>query len=171
VGTKPTKPILIAIVGETASGKSALALDLAERYNGEIIAADSRTVYRGMDIGTAKPSVADRARVPHHLIDIADPDQSISAADFQRLAYKAIADIQAREKNAFLVGGTGLYIDAVLYNFKFHGPADLAERAKLEKLSVVELRQQLQDEGTPLPTNQNNPRHLVRQLETKGGIC
>src|ERR1700733_8213001 len=89
---------LVVILGPTASGKTALALDLAERYNGEIIAADSRTVYAGMDIGTAKPTPQERARVPHHLIDVVTPDQPFTVADFQRLAQAAIADIAARGK-------------------------------------------------------------------------
>ena len=93
---RSNNPPLVVIVGQTASGKSALALSIAERWNGEIIAADSRTIYRGMDIGTAKPSAADRARVPHHLIDVVDPDTSFTARDFQRLAQASIADITAR---------------------------------------------------------------------------
>lgn len=166
--TKTTKPFLIAIVGETASGKSSLALDLTERYNGEIIAADSRTVYKGMDIGTAKPSQKDQARVPHHLLDISTPDMPISAAVFQQRANAVIDDIFARGKTAFLVGGTGLYVDAVLYNFTFGGQANLRERQALQRLSVDELQQRLHGDNIPLPQNAKNPRHLIRQLETKG---
>src|SRR5690554_3992440 len=102
---------LVVIVGQTASGKSALAMHLARRFNGEIIAADSRTVYRDMDIGTAKPTPKDRAAVPHHLIDIVDPDESFNVADFQRLANAAIKDVARRGKLPILVGGTGLYVD------------------------------------------------------------
>ncbi len=120
------KPSLVAIVGETASGKSALALQLAERYNGELIAADSRTVYKGMDIGTAKPSAAEQKHVPCHLLDVITPDQTFTAADFQRLANQAIKDIQSRGKLPIIVGGTGLYVDAVLYNFTFK-PAKTAQ--------------------------------------------
>jgi tRNA dimethylallyltransferase len=116
---------LIVIVGETGSGKSALALELAGRFNGEIICADSRTVYMGFDIGTAKPNPAERARVPHHLLDVVSPNQRFSAADFKRLANEAIRDIRSRGKLPIMVGGTGLYIDAVLFDYDF-APSDAA---------------------------------------------
>lgn len=107
------KPHLILIVGPTAVGKTEIAIQLAERLNGEIVSADSRLFYRGMDIGTAKPTAEERARVPHHLIDIADPDEILSLAVFQQKAREAIADIHARNKLPFLVGGTGQYVRAV----------------------------------------------------------
>lgn len=123
-----TRSPLVVIVGETASGKSALALDLAEKYNGEIICADSRTVYTGMDIGTAKPTQEDRARVPHHLLDVVEPSERFTVVDFKRLANEAIDDITARGKLPILVGGTGLYIDAVIYDYSFPVTAESAER-------------------------------------------
>jgi tRNA dimethylallyltransferase len=104
---------LILIVGPTAVGKTELALQLAERLNGEIVSADSRLFYRGMDIGTAKPSRAEQAHVPHHLIDIANPDEILSLAVFQQKAHEVIADIHARKKLPLLVGGTGQYVRAV----------------------------------------------------------
>jgi tRNA dimethylallyltransferase len=104
---------LILIVGPTAVGKTETALQLAEKLNGEIVSADSRLFYRGMDIGTAKPSREERARVPHRLIDIAAPDETLSLAVFQQLAKESIADIHARGKLPFLVGGTGQYVRAV----------------------------------------------------------
>src|SRR5215216_1002312 len=104
---------LILIVGPTAVGKTELALQLAERMNGEIVSADSRLFYRGMDIGTAKPTREEIARVPHHLIDIANPDEILSLAVFQQKATEIIADIHTRNKLSFLVGGTGQYIRAV----------------------------------------------------------
>ncbi len=107
------KPPLILLVGPTAVGKTKLSLQLAERLNGEIVSADSRLFYRGMDIGTAKPSLEERARVPHHLIDVADPDEVWSLAVFQQKATEIIADIHARGKLPFLVGGTGQYVRAV----------------------------------------------------------
>lgn len=110
---------LIAIVGTTASGKTSLALELAEKFDGEIICADSRTVYKGMDIGTAKPTKEEQARVPHHLLDVVRPDQPFTVADFKHLADKAIKEITAHGKMPLLVGGSGLYIDAVLYDYGF----------------------------------------------------
>ncbi|MCL4260494.1 MAG: tRNA (adenosine(37)-N6)-dimethylallyltransferase MiaA [Anaerolineales bacterium] len=108
-----SKPPLILIVGPTAVGKTEIAIQLAKRLNGEIVSADSRLFYRGMDIGTAKPSREEQARVPHHLIDIANPDEILSLAVFQQKATEAIAEIHARNKLPFLVGGTGQYIRAV----------------------------------------------------------
>src|SRR5512134_3175512 len=110
---RSNKRPLILLVGPTAVGKTELAIRLAERLNGEIVSADSRLFYRGMDIGTAKPTPEEQARVPHHLIDIADPDEILSLAVFQQRAREAIADIHTRNKIPFLVGGTGQYIRAV----------------------------------------------------------
>ena len=107
------KPFLILIVGPTAVGKTEIAIQLAERHNGEIVSADSRLFYRGMDIGTAKPSREEQARVPHHLIDIANPDEILSLAVFQQKAHEIIADIHTRNNLPFLVGGTGQYVRAV----------------------------------------------------------
>ena len=107
------KPLLILLIGPTAVGKTELAIQLAERLNGEIVSADSRLFYREMDIGTAKPTPEEQARVVHHLIDIADPDEILSLAVFQQKAKAAIADIHTRNKIPFLVGGTGQYIRAV----------------------------------------------------------
>jgi tRNA dimethylallyltransferase len=159
---------LIVITGPTASGKSALALDLAERYNGEIICADSRTVYTGMDIGTAKPSTEEQARVPHHLLDVAEPDQRFSLHDFQTQARAAIDDIRRRGKVPFLVGGTGLYVDAVVLDFELGVASDEAEREQLEKLDVNELQRMLREQQISLPRNDMNKRHLIRALEQKG---
>ncbi len=108
-----TKPPLILLVGPTAVGKTELAIRIAERLSGEIVSADSRLFYRGMDIGTAKPTPAEQARVPHHLIDVATPDETWSLAMFQQAAQKIIADIHARGRLPLLVGGTGQYVRAV----------------------------------------------------------
>jgi tRNA dimethylallyltransferase len=107
------KPPLILLIGPTAVGKTELSLQLAERLDGEIVSADSRLFYRGMDIGTAKPTPEERARAPHHLIDVADPDEVWSLAVFQQKATEIIANIHAHSKLPFLVGGTGQYIRAV----------------------------------------------------------
>ena len=112
------KPPLLVVLGPTASGKTALSLELAERWNGEVISADSRQVYRGMDIGTDKISAAERRSIAHHLLDVADPSERFTVVDFMRLARAAIADIHARGKLPMLVGGTGLYINALTENFK-----------------------------------------------------
>lgn len=111
------KPFVV-VLGPTAVGKSDVAITLAEKLNGEIVSADSRLFYRGMDIGTAKPSLADRQRVPHHLIDIADPDQVLSLVAFQKAAHQVIEDIYQRERLPFLVGGTGQYIRAVVQTWE-----------------------------------------------------
>lgn len=161
---------LVVILGQTASGKSALAMDLAIRFGGEIIAADSRTIYRGMDIGTAKPSAEDQSRVRHHLLDVVNPDQSFTAADFQRLANEAIDDISGRGKLPILVGGSGLYVDAVIYDFGFRRQADDGQRSKLERLSVGELQNLIVGRGIALPENKGNARHLIRTLETDGEL-
>jgi tRNA dimethylallyltransferase len=121
MGSIPVKTPLVVIVGETASGKSALAMEIARKHNGEIICADSRTVYRGMDIGTAKPSAQDRAEIPHHLLDVVEPGERFTVADFKQLAERSITDISARGKLPIMVGGTGLYVDSVLYDYKFGG--------------------------------------------------
>lgn len=160
-----TRPSLIAIVGPTASGKTALALDLAERWNGEIICADSRTIYKGMDIGTAKPTPAERARVPHWGLDLVEPGESFSAADFKRYALGAIADIRSRGKLPLLVGGTGLYVDSVLYDFTFAPKADAAQRARLETMTLPALHDYCNQHNIPLPENSRNKRHVVRAIE------
>jgi tRNA dimethylallyltransferase len=108
------EPLLIVLCGPTASGKTALALTLAERFTGEIVSCDSVAVYRGMEIGTAKPTLAERGRVPHHLIDILTPDQPCTAGDYSRLAREAIAGITQRGHVPIVAGGTGLYLRALL---------------------------------------------------------
>ncbi len=162
----PNNP-LIVIVGQTASGKSTLAIELALKFDGEIICADARTVYKGMDIGTSKTSKEDQALVPHHLLDVVNPDEPFTAADFKRLAVLAIEDISARGKLPIMVGGTGLYVDAVLFDYEFR-KVDPELRAELETLSVAELQTRITEQGLTLPNNPGNPRHLLRVLESKG---
>lgn len=114
-----TQPPLVVVVGETASGKSALAIELAQKFEGEIICADSRTIYKGMDIGTAKPSQSDRGKARHHLLDIVKPDQKYNVAMFKQDALNAIDDISKRGKIPIMVGGTGLYVDSVIFDYNF----------------------------------------------------
>lgn len=109
---------LLVIVGPTAVGKTELSIQLAKRFQGEIISCDSMQIYKGMDIGTAKATAEERAEVPHHLIDIVSPDVSFSVQAFQQLARQTIHDVQARERLPILVGGTGLYIEAVTYDYR-----------------------------------------------------
>lgn len=159
---------LIVILGETASGKSALALELARQFGGEIICADSRTIYKGMDIGTAKPTAVEQKLVRHHLLDVVEPSETFNAAQFKTLALQAIDDITARGKVPFLVGGTGLYLDAVLFDLQFRNPADPVLRAKLQKFDVKELQRKIIQQGYTMPENSANKRYLIRTLEAGG---
>ncbi len=158
-------PILIA--GPTASGKSEIALQLAERLGGEIISADSMQVYRGLDVGTAKPTAAERARVPHHLIDICDLTQAFDAAQFARQAKQAVAEIQARGRVPILCGGTGLYFKAFLEGVGEAPPADPALRGELERLPLATLLAELlaRDPVTHERIDRQNPRRVVRAVE------
>ncbi len=162
------KPPLILIIGPTAVGKTEVAIQLAERLNGEIVSADSRLFYRGMDIGTAKPTLEEQARVPHHLIDIADPDQILSLAVFQQNAHQIIADIHTRKKMPFLVGGTGQYIRAVTEGW--HPPEvkpDERLRNELEKLKqekdIYWLHEKLKNLD-PLAAEKIDPRNYRRTI-------
>jgi tRNA dimethylallyltransferase len=134
--SNPNLP-LIVVVGPTAVGKTEISIHLAERLDGEIISADSRLFYRGMDVGTAKPSPWEMARLPHYLIDIVDPDETLSLSVFQKMAHLAIADIQARGKLPILVGGTGQYIRAVTQGWlPPEVKPDLRLRNELEKIAL-----------------------------------
>src|SRR3990167_3928017 len=165
-----TNKPLIVITGPTASGKSDVAMKIAKKYGGEIICADSRTVYKGMDIGTAKPSSKDKHEVRHHLLDVASPDQRFTAADFQKLANYAIDDIRSRGKLPMLVGGTGLYIDGVILDYHFNNEHDSELREKLEKMTIEELHKYSKIHNIKLPENYLNKRHVVRNIERKGVV-
>ncbi len=158
---------LVAIVGPTASGKTSLAIDIAKAFNGEIIAVDSRTVYKGLDIGTAKPTKEQQAEVKHWGLDIVEPNQTYSAAQFKAYANEAIKDITKRGKLPILVGGTGLYMDGVLYNFSFAEP-DHALRKELGEKTIEELQTMITKQKIPMPTNSLNKLHLITALERKG---
>jgi tRNA dimethylallyltransferase len=168
---RPARVAVGFIVGPTGAGKSALAMAVAERLNCEIINADSRQFYRGMDLGTAKPSPEDRAHVPHHLIDVRNPDESLDVALFSRLARAAIEDIAARGRSPLVVGGSGLYLRVVRGGI-FSGPAASAEiRDRLAKLAgergVMHLHGQLR-EVDPEAANRigvNDLYRIVRALE------
>jgi len=163
---------LIAIVGPTASGKTTLGISLAQKFDGEIVSADSRQIYRGMDIGTAKPTPEERRAIPHHLIDIRDPDEDYTVADYQRDAVTAINDIIARGKVPFLVGGTGLYVRAVVENLNI--PKTIANPKLREEIENDIARDGFEavfkklvalDPDAANVVDPRNPRRVVRALE------
>ncbi|MDQ5943317.1 MAG: tRNA dimethylallyltransferase [Patescibacteria group bacterium] len=164
-----TKPRLITILGPTASGKTTMAVRFAQRYNAEIVCADSRTVYRGMDIGTAKPSKADQQQVRHHLLDICDPNRAFSSAEFKVLAEEAIQDIQSRDKLALLVGGSGMYIDSILFDYKFRSDLSTVSTEELHHKSILELQTIAQKKYPKeyIDIDIKNKRRLI-QLISKG---
>jgi tRNA dimethylallyltransferase len=164
VGNQSQYP-LIVITGPTASGKTSLAIDLAEKYNGEIICADSRTIYKGMDIGTAKPTIEERRSVVHWGLDLVEPGEAFSAADFKAYANEKIADIRGRNKVPFLVGGTGLYIDAVIFDYQFGATANTELRDKLEQLTIEQLHNYCLINNVELPENKLNKRYVIRAIE------
>ena len=158
---------LVVIAGPTASGKTALAIRLAERYDGEIICADSRTIYKGMDIGTAKPSAEEQARVPHWGLDIVEPGERFTVADFKAYAERKIQEIRERGRIPFLVGGTGLYIDAVIFDFQLAPVPDKTLRTQLSLMDVEDLQDYCIKNNISLPENKQNKRYLVRAIERK----
>jgi len=163
---------LLAVVGPTGVGKSRLALDSAQAFDGEIVSADSRQVYRYMDIGTAKPTKKELSLIPHHLINIINPDEDFSLAQYQQLAYKAIEDIQKRDKLSILVGGSGLYVWAVLDGWKIPKVApDLELRRSLERVGKEELYAELA-QVDPVAAQRiapGNVRRIIRALEVHRG--
>lgn len=158
-------PILIA--GPTAVGKSEVALLLAEKVGGEIVSVDSMQVYRGLDIGTAKPSAAERARAPHHLLDVVEVSETFDAAKFLRLAHRAVSEIQSRGHVPILCGGTGLYFKAFLEGLGDAPPAEPALRAQLEHTPLPELLRELaeRDPAAYERIDRQNPRRVVRAIE------
>jgi tRNA dimethylallyltransferase len=166
------QPIL-AIVGATATGKSALAMELAAELGGEIVSADSLQVYRGLDLGTAKPSAADRARVPHHLVDILEPDELYSAGEFARRARAAIVEIEMRGRTPIVVGGSGLYLRALLRGLSPLPPGDpevrAALRSRLEAEGLAALREELAriDPKTAARLTAGDTQRVLRALEVE----
>ena len=161
------KTKIIVIVGPTAVGKTALAIDLAQALNGEIISGDSQQVYRKLDIGTAKATPEEQAAAPHHLLDVREVTESYSAFDFVREAKQAIAEITARGKLPIIAGGTGLYIQSLLEGYHLGGEVPheeiLAYRAQLDLLSDEDLYQRVTEQGLVIP--QLNRRRAMRALE------
>lgn len=166
------KTPVVVIVGPTAVGKTKTGIELAKAFDGEIVSGDSVQVYRGMDIGSAKVTKEEAEGIPHHLIDICDPDDAMSVAMFQQLARAAIDDIYARGKLPIIVGGTGLYIRSILYDYEFvERPVDEALREELERFAEVEGREALHQRLVQLDPERaatihpNNVRRVVRALE------
>ncbi|MCL1969726.1 MAG: tRNA (adenosine(37)-N6)-dimethylallyltransferase MiaA [Bacteroidetes bacterium] len=163
-------PKIIAVVGTNASGKSAIGIELAKTFNGEIISADSRQVYKGFDLCCGKVTPEEARIVPHHLLDIRDIGEDFSAFDFQQMTYSLISQILQRGKIPFIVGGTGEYVRSVVDGFTFsERPPDLPLRGKLEKLSVEELQAMLTPEAKAFfasrPSEFKNKRRLERAIE------
>ena len=163
---------LVAIVGETASGKSALAMDIARQFNGEIICADAMTVYQGFDIGTAKPSENDQAEVPHHMLDVASPTTGFNAAQFKAQAEQAIHAISARGKLPVLVGGSGLYVDSVLYDYAFLPSPNIGERDVLNTMQLADLLMLAHERGLDTSgIDIANKRRVIRLIENGGAVA
>lgn len=163
-----SKPTTIYIVGPTASGKTALSIELAQILQAEIICADSQTVRRDMNIGTAKPSPEEQQGVPHHMLDVIDPYQPYSLNLYQQQAHGILDDIHSRGKTAIITGGTGLYIDALYFNFSLPMLTELADQEDLNTKSVAELQRLIQSKDLPLPENTQNQRHLVNTIIRAG---
>ncbi|MFG6115030.1 tRNA (adenosine(37)-N6)-dimethylallyltransferase MiaA [Halobacillus sp. MO56] len=166
------KPTVVSVVGPTAVGKTKLGVEIAKRFNGEVISGDSMQIYRGMDIGTAKVSRKEANGIPHHMIDIKNPEESFSVAEFQEKVTAAIEDILSRGKLPIIVGGTGLYIQSVLYNFNFSKQKrsiEITERleAELQEKGKNALHQRLAgiDPEQAEKIHPNNERRLIRALE------
>lgn len=161
---------LVVIVGPTASGKTSLAINIAKKFNGEIICADSRSMYKGADIGTAKPTIEEQKIVPHWGLDLVEPGQYFSVADFKKYADQKIIEIRSRGNTPFLVGGTGLYIDAVVFNYQFGQPVDTNKRSELQRMNLDELYEYCNKNNVILPENYKNKRYVIRSIENNLNI-
>jgi tRNA dimethylallyltransferase len=164
-----TKKPLIVVVGETASGKSRFAIELAQKYNGEIICADSWTVRKEVTIGTAKPTPEEQKKVVHHLLDIVEPCDDFTAAVYKKQANDAIDRVIAKRKIPIMVGGSGLYIDGVIFDYNFLPEGDRKKRETLNEMSVHELINKIETAGLSTEgVDTRNKRRLIRVLETEG---
>ena len=164
---------VIAVVGPTASGKTAFAISLASKLNGEIVSADSMQIYKGMQIATAKPTKEEMALIPHHLIDFLDPGVAFSAADYVKLAHEKIHDIYSRNKQPIIVGGTGLYVDSLLQNISFAENAfDISVRTELYRLHeekgldfLLDKLAAFDPESASRLAGGKNPKRIIRAIE------
>lgn len=161
-----TLPKVVAVVGTNASGKSALGIELARRFGGEIISADSRQVFRGLDLGSGKVTPEEMRGVAHHLIDVREPGEFFSMADFQRMSYQIIDGIRGQGHLPMIVGGTGLYVDSVLDGYLLSDTEpDLAYRAELERMATPELYDMLLKLVPDVQVERNNRNRVMRMLE------
>ena len=165
------KPKIVIVCGPTGIGKTAVVVDLAQLYKGQIIGADSMQIYRKMDIGTAKPTAAEKAAVPHHLIDVVDPDEPFDAARYAEMAAACVHAVITRGRNVFVVGGTGLYIKALVYGLFEEGPSDanlrrrLNRQAKAQGSERLHRRLQTVDPATAERIHPNDTYRIVTDAE------
>ena len=160
---------LVVIVGPTASGKTALGIKLAKEFGGEVISADSRAIYRGLSIGTAKPDTEEQAGIAHWGFDLVNPGERFTVADFKQYAFNKIDEIRGRGNLPIIVGGTGLYVDAVLYDFQFsESSTDLARRDRFMAMDLDDLYNYCHKNNVILPENKKNKRHIVSAILRNG---
>ena len=165
------EPPLVVIVGPTASGKTGLAVGIAKEFGGEVISADSRAIYKGLSIGTAKPTKEDQQGIPHWGIDLVMPGERFTAADFKEYAIQKITEIRMRGRVPIIAGGTGLYVDAVLYDFEFPAVAnDTTRRDELMNWPLEDLTSYCIEHNIALPENSKNKRHVVNSILRKGQL-
>lgn len=171
MNSRVNKLKIVAIMGPTGSGKSAWAIKLAKQFNGVIISADSRQIYKGLDVATAKVSPAERKLVPHYMLDVVDPDQAFSVADYQAAVYRILEEIRKQNTKSnqpilpFLVGGTGLYIEAVAEGLELSIAPDRKERQKLEAMALPTLVKELLRLDPETTVDLNNKVRVVRAIE------
>ena len=168
--SKSVKLPLVVIVGPTASGKTSLAIDIAKKFNGEIICADSRSIYKGANIGTAKPTFTEQAGILHWGLDLVEPGEYYSVSDFKKYADKKIIEIRSRGKIPILTGGTGLYVDSVVFNYQFGQRANIKLRQKLQQFNIEDLQKYCKTNKISLPENYKNKRYLIRTIERRGEV-
>ena len=157
---------IICIAGPTASGKTALAVELAKEFHGEVVSCDSMYVYRRMNIGTAKPALEEMQGIPHHMIDVAEPWEDFSVSRYCEMAAPIVDDIVSRDKTAIIAGGTGLYMDSLIKGNDFAPIPATGYRERLEKMDLEDLTARLRDiDPEALERSQNNPRRIIRALE------
>jgi tRNA dimethylallyltransferase len=165
------KPKIIVVLGQTSTGKSDIAVEIAKKFNGEVISADSRQVYKGMDLGSGKITKDEMQNIPHHLLDLADPKDIFDVTQFQKLGTKAIQDILSRGKTPVICGGTGFYIDSLIYQTQFTSVKPNKElREKLEKLSLEELQEIYRNKNIKKNIDIQNPVRLIRAIEIMDGL-